>query len=37
LLTRNVKEVGSTPWNGKLVRLLAAGEAAREINDEDER
>lgn len=36
LLTRNVKDIGKTEWNGKLMRLLAVGEGAREINDEDD-
>jgi hypothetical protein len=36
LLTRNVKEVGSTGWNTKLMKLLAISEGAREINDDDE-
>jgi hypothetical protein len=35
LLTRNVKEVGSTGWNRRLVKLLAVSEGAREINDDE--
>jgi hypothetical protein len=35
LVKRNVKTVESSAWNKRLTRLLATGEAAREMIDED--
>lgn len=37
LLTRNVSEVGSSRWNGKLIRLLAYGQGARDLVENREK